>query len=207
MDPTLDPPILRSNDRVEDNVVACAVAIHFAQNTVSDRSLKSRYGVASSTDVRGRWVNGKLAELLKLDADALAGLDALFWPSAPPPTAADAPAPAVEAEPAEEEAAAGEEVAGGEANEADEEAVPRPLNEEDGGEQQHLRDEIALIDYAAADYRRLSHLKHWSRAQRERWFRCPNPNMSSGWLCPEPSFWPRSIAISLLRTSCLAQRA
>ena len=34
---------------------------------------------------------------------------------------------------------------------------------------------------------RLSHLKHWSRAQRERWFTLPNPNVSSGLLCPQPN--------------------
>ena len=56
----VDPPILRSNDRVETNVVECALVMHFAQKAVSDRSLKSRFGVASTTDVYGRWVSGKL---------------------------------------------------------------------------------------------------------------------------------------------------
>ena len=69
--------------------LACAVAMHFAENVVSDRWLKSRYGVASTTDVRSRWVSGKLAELLKLDADALPGIEAKFWPSEPPPAAAN----------------------------------------------------------------------------------------------------------------------
>lgn len=50
----VDPPILRLNDRVESSVVACALAMHFAQKAVSDRSLKAKYGVAATTDVRSR---------------------------------------------------------------------------------------------------------------------------------------------------------
>ena len=42
-----------------------------------------------------------------------------------------------------------------------------------------------LIRVEAAEFKRLKHLKLWSKAQRDNWLSLPNPNVTSGDLCPQ----------------------
>ena len=67
------PKILAPNAGADVAVVACALAMYFKQDLGCDRQAKMQFGVALSTDVRARWVSGKLARLVEAAPDALAG--------------------------------------------------------------------------------------------------------------------------------------
>ena len=54
---------------IDPAVVACALMMHFDHERCSDIEAKSKFGVAATTDVRPRWVRGKLAQLLRHDRD------------------------------------------------------------------------------------------------------------------------------------------
>ena len=71
---SVDPPILTKQAVVEPKVVACALAIYFKQVFGSDRVAKELFDVSLSTDIRNRWVKGKLALLLEHIPDALSSL-------------------------------------------------------------------------------------------------------------------------------------
>ena len=72
------PPLLAPKAGAETAVVACALALHFGEDFESDRDAKQSFGLHPSSDVRGRWVNGKLRELLKHDPVALREVAATF---------------------------------------------------------------------------------------------------------------------------------
>lgn len=82
------PPLLAPQAGAETAVVACALALHFGEAFDSDRDAKQSFGLHPSSDVRGRWVNGKLCELLKYDPEALREAAATFSgvPAAAPAT-------------------------------------------------------------------------------------------------------------------------
>ena len=186
------PRILKGNASADAKVVACALAMHFGQQLGTDQDAKDTFGVARPTDVRARWVKGKLAQLLEVEPDALSEAATIFAvPTQPPaatPTAAAAPAPAAAAAPAaaddaEAEAVDSEEVGEEVGEEASEASAARPsLDYEES-----LDVYIEVLREAAAKYRRVSHLVLWSRAQRERWLTLPNPHVNSGDLCPQPN--------------------
>ena len=194
----VDPKILKKNAPADPSVVACALAIHFGQPFGTDQDAKDAFGVARTTDVRARWVTGKLARLIEFEPNALADFEAVFRvptqersEGLPASASASAPQDAADEDDGEEEQEDGGEEAGGE----------EAGGEEDGGEDgagnlerargyNYERDVdtfVLLMQHETAEWRRLHHLPLWSRAQRERWFTLPNPNVSSGDLCPQPN--------------------
>jgi len=74
------PPILKKNAPADPAVVACALALHFGQQFDHTLQAKEIFGVAPSTDVRGRWVQGKLAKLLEVQKAHSGG--ETFYPDA-----------------------------------------------------------------------------------------------------------------------------
>ena len=188
------PRILTGNASADANVVACALAMHFHQQLGTDQDAKDAFGVARSTDVRSRWVKGKLARLLEAEPDALAAAATVFSSAAQP--SATTPATAAAAKPASAPVAAptpaddvedGEECSGQIGEEAGEKAAEAPAAAPSLDYEQSLDVYIELLREAAAKYRRISHLVLWSRAQRERWLTLPNPHVTSGDLCPQPN--------------------
>ena len=187
----VSPPILTANAPADSAVVACALAIHFGQKFDSDRDAKVQFGVAVTTDVRSRWVNGKIGQLIKAAPRALDDIAYVFGAGpdpaelrrsmrlAEPPAAAAPPAPAASSSnTAADRDADGEEVGG----EAGEEAAGPSLDYEES-----LDLYAELIRKEAAEFQRLKHLKLWSKAQRDHWISLPNPNVTSGDLCPQPN--------------------
>jgi hypothetical protein len=178
------PKILAPNAGADVAVVACALAMYFKQDLGCDRQAKMQFGVALSTDVRARWVSGKLARLVEAAPDALAGAEAIFSTThqpadaapdpTPPPTAAPDAAPATAAVPAVAAAPA--------ANAADHKKRTTDI---DYGKDTDVW--VEVMREAADEFKRLKHLTLWSKQQRERWFTLPNPNVSTGDLCPQPS--------------------
>ena len=68
------PPILANNAPADAAVVACSLALHFGHDFGSDRVAKHEtFGVANTTDVRTRWIDGKIASLLAIQCLATAG--------------------------------------------------------------------------------------------------------------------------------------
>ena len=65
------PPILANNAPADAAVVACSLALHFGHDFGSDRVAKQTFGVANTTDVRTRWIDGKIASLLAIQPGAL----------------------------------------------------------------------------------------------------------------------------------------
>ena len=66
------PPILANNAPADAAVVACSLALHFGHDFGSDRVAKHEtFGVANTTDVRTRWIDGKIASLLAIQPGAL----------------------------------------------------------------------------------------------------------------------------------------
>ena len=67
-------------------VVACALALHFGQRLGSDQDAKDLFKVARTTDVRKRWVQGKLAQLVaQHDPVTLAAVEPVFAAVSQPP--------------------------------------------------------------------------------------------------------------------------
>ena len=97
------PKILNANAPADTAVVECAVALHFGQCLGTDQGAKDHFGIARTTDVRNRWVRGKLALLLEHDPAAMASFEHVFAATAPQPAsdaghAPIAPEPCVERE-------------------------------------------------------------------------------------------------------------
>ena len=96
---------------------------------------------------------------------------------AEPPAAAASPAPAASSS----HSAADGDADGEEAGEEADEAAPQDTFD-------HEKDVdlfAELIRVEAAEFKRLKHLKLWSKAQRDNWLSLPNPNVTSGDLCPQ----------------------
>ena len=70
----VEPPILTKNAPADPSVVACALALHFGEIFSSDRVAKEQFGIAGSTDIRGRWIKGKLAKLLECNPAAVSAI-------------------------------------------------------------------------------------------------------------------------------------
>ena len=79
----VEPKILKNNAPADPVVVACALAIHFGQKFDSDSAAKEQFDIPRTTNVKVRWVDGKLAQLAAADPDALAAVATTFSPGPP----------------------------------------------------------------------------------------------------------------------------
>ena len=82
----VEPKILKNNAPADPVVVACALAIHFGQKFDSDSAAKEQFDIPRTTNVKVRWVDGKLAQLAAADPDALAAVASTFTPAVEPPS-------------------------------------------------------------------------------------------------------------------------
>ena len=127
-------------------------------------------------------MTGKLARLVEAAPNALAGAAALFDTPSQPAEAGPASAPAPTAVPDAAVATAAMPAAAAPAAETQKKRSNGIDYEEDG-----VDNWVEVMRQAADEFTRLKHLTLWSKQQRERWFTLPNPNVSTGKLCPQPN--------------------
>ena len=200
------PRILLPNVPADAAVVACSLALHFGQDLGSDRHAKEIFGVAATTDVRGRWVDGKIASLLEAKPGALDSVAPVFCTTAGAAAAADAssaecrrsdhvagcsadaaPAAAPAAAAAEEAEADGVEAAAVDAAavEAPADAAP-PIGAIPAG----LRYSIERVREDVVEYKRRRHLVH---------YHSNSPVFYAGLrLCPSPAVILRDFAAGMV---------
>lgn len=166
------PPLLRKGATVDERTVACALGLYFGQTFNSDRAAKVRYGVGETTDVKGLWVNGKLAKLKEQNLAVLNSIESVFTggvepaQSAPYPPSSDEEGDAQQVEETRLcDAVPGDDLPGGEDGVGDEGA------ESDEAFGSSLEDHIELVRAECAAYESQAHLP--LRSNAARWYVSP----------------------------------
>jgi hypothetical protein len=67
----VSPPLIAVTSMPDIAVVACAIALFSGEYFKSDKQAKAAFGVGPSTNVRGLWIEDKLAKLLELQPGVL----------------------------------------------------------------------------------------------------------------------------------------